>query len=198
MQELNMHGKQCPLPVIEAKKVLEKARQGEVISILVDNEIAAQNLQRLAKSRQEKVEVNRLAEDDFVVKITAVGTESREEGDVQEVIKKGTVVVISADRMGEPDEVLGKLLIKSFIFALSKQDILPGTILFYNGGARLTTGESDSLADLKDMEAQGVEILTCGMCLQHLGLEGQLKVGVISNMYDIVERMTRAEQVIRP
>lgn len=199
MQKLNMCGKQCPIPVIETKKVLEQVKPGETVVVLVDNEIAAGNLRRLAKSRHDKAEVRTLAQDSYEVEITV----SAEDGLVhtaegRERRAAGRVVVISSDRMGEGEAELGRLLMKSFIFALSKQDALPDSVLFYNGGARLCAGESDSLADLKMMEAEGVEILTCGMCLQYLGLEDSLRVGTVTNMYDILERMTRAEQIIRP
>lgn len=225
MQELNMCGKQCPIPVIETKKVLEQAKQGEIVVVLVDNEIAVQNLQRLANNRQDKAEVKKLHDDKFAVEIMvsaagradtidtakaagdaeAVGfrdadTEKtgQQELSMLSVRKSELVVVISSDHMGEPDVKLGSLLMKSFIFALSKQDKLPAAILFYNGGACLTTEESESLGDLKMMEGEGVEILTCGMCLQYLGLEDKLGVGTVTNMYDIVERMTSADQIIRP
>ncbi|MFQ9444784.1 MAG: hypothetical protein ACLR01_08515 [Vescimonas sp.] len=48
------------------------------------------------------------------------------------------------------------------------------------------------------MEAQGVEIRTCGTCLNYYGLTDKLAVGSVTNMYDIVETMTSAGKVIRP
>lgn len=197
MQELNMCGKQCPIPVIETKKVLEQAKQGEIVVVLVDNEIAVQNLQKLAKNRQDKAEIKKLSDDNFAVEITVLET-GQQELSMLSVRKSELVVVISSDHMGGPDVKLGSLLMKSFIFALSKQDKLPAAILFYNGGACLTTEESESLEDLKMMAGEGVEIFTCGMCLQYLGLEDKLRVGTVTNMYDIVERMTLADHIIRP
>ena len=43
--------------------------------------------------------------------------------------KKSMVVVLSANVMGTGDEKLGKSLMKAFVFALTKQDYLPETIL---------------------------------------------------------------------
>ena len=112
--------------------------------------------------------------------------------------KRSTVVVISSDAMGSGDDTLGKVLMKGFIFALSQQDELPSTILFYNGGARLTCADAPTLEDLRSLEAMGVEILTCGTCLNHYGLTDQLKVGGVTNMYVIVEKQMQADKVIRP
>ena len=76
--------------------------------------------------------------------------------------------------------------------------MLPQTILFYNGGAKLTCEESPTLEDLKSLEAQGVEILTCGTCLDYYHLKDKLVVGGVTNMYSIVESMAEAGKIIRP
>ena len=82
--------------------------------------------------------------------------------------------------------------------SLTQQDELPDTILCYNGGAKLTCEGSESLEDLKDLAARGVEILTCGTCLNFYGITEKLQVGSVTNMYDIVERMSSADRVIKP
>ena len=112
--------------------------------------------------------------------------------------KEKMIVVISSDRMGTGNDALGKVLIKGFIFAVSQLDKLPKTILFYNGGATLTAEGSDSLADLKNMEEQGVEIMTCGTCLDYYGLKEKLAVGTVTNMYSIVEKLAGADKIIQP
>ena len=75
---------------------------------------------------------------------------------------------------------------------------MPAPVLFYNGGAHLTCEGSDSLEDLRTLEAQGVEILTCGTCLDFYRLKEQLAVGGVTNMYDIVEKQMEADLVLRP
>ena len=87
---------------------------------------------------------------------------------------------------------------KGFLYAISQQDELPSTILFYNGGAKLTCEDAPTLEDLKSMEAQGVEILTCGTCLNHYGLTEKLQVGTVTNMYVIAEKMTQASRIVKP
>ena len=112
--------------------------------------------------------------------------------------EKNIVVAISKDHMGEGEEALGKTLLKAFIFALTQQDALPKTILFYNSGAFVTSTEGPSIEDLKTLEAQGVEILTCGTCLDYYHRKEQLLVGGITNMYSIVETLEKADLVIKP
>jgi selenium metabolism protein YedF len=112
--------------------------------------------------------------------------------------KKGLVVVLSANVMGTGEEKLGKTLMKAFVFALTKQDVLPETILCYNTGAYLTCEGSESLEDFRQLEAEGVNIMTCGTCLDFYGIKEKLAVGTVTNMYDIVETMEKAKSVIRP
>ena len=112
--------------------------------------------------------------------------------------RKGMLVVLSASTMGTGDPKLGTSLMKAFVFALTKQDQLPDTILCYNSGAYLTCEGADTLEDLKLLESEGVTVLTCGTCLDFYGLKEKLAVGGVTNMYDIVERMENAAQIIKP
>ena len=130
--------------------------------------------------------------------LSGVSTMTEAEKDPAGSLKKGQIVALSSDHMGEGDDVLGRLLMKGFIYALTELDKLPETILLYNGGARLSVEGSESLEDLKLLESQGVEILTCGTCLNHYGLSEKLSVGSVTNMYAIAEKMTSAESVVKP
>ena len=204
---LDERGKQCPLPVIEAKKALEASAPGEKVEVVVDNEIAVQNLSKMADHKGLAVCSEKTGDREFLVTITAgEGNDQASEAPAaaEEVTctpdgrRKGMVVVLSSNQMGQGDEALGKLLMKGFVFALTQQDMLPETILLYNSGAFLSCEGSDNLEDLKTLEAQGVEILTCGTCLNHYGLAEKRQVGGVTNMYEIVEKMTKASVVVRP
>ena len=204
---LDERGKQCPLPVIEAKKALEASAPGEKVEVVVDNEIAVQNLSKMADHKGLAVCSEKTGEREFLVTITTGegnGETAQAPAAAEEVTctpdgrRKGMVVVLSSNQMGQGDEALGKLLMKGFVFALTQQDMLPETILLYNSGAFLSCEGSDNLEDLKTLEAQGVEILTCGTCLNHYGIAEKRQVGGVTNMYEIVEKMTKASVVVRP
>ena len=100
--------------------------------------------------------------------------------------------------MGDGDEVLGNKLLKAFIFAVTKQDNLPKTMLFYNKGAYMTCEGSEVIDDLKFLESEGVEIMTCGTCLDFYGIKEKLCIGTVTNMYDIVETMEKASKIVKP
>ena len=111
---------------------------------------------------------------------------------------KGYIVVINTDSVGHGDEKLGKILLKSFIYSLTGQDVLPEYILLYNGGVKLTVEDSDSFQDLKDLEEAGVKIMSCGICLDYYDLKDKMSVGEVTNMFRIVELMRTANRVVRP
>lgn len=200
MITVNAMGDNCPIPVIKTKKAMAALTGPETIEVLVDNEIAVQNVTKMASSSGGKVTSEKLGDAEYKVTIKMEGAPAAEEAEVTCApdARDNTVVVISSDRMGSGNDELGKVLIKGFIFAVTQLDTLPKTMLFYNGGATLTTEGSDSLEDLKSLEAQGVEIMTCGTCLDYYGLKEKLAVGTVTNMYSIVETMAKAGRIIRP
>ena len=179
-------GKQCPIPVVMAKKALAELQTPDTLEILVDNEAAVQNLSKTGEKRfSVTMEVSapvRPAEE------TVCAPDAR--GDL--------VVAVGSNCMGNGKEALGKTLMKGFLYAVSQLPTLPKTMLFYNSGAYLTCAGSDSLEDLKFMEAQGVEIRTCGTCLDFYKLKETLAVGSITNMYAIAETLAAAGKVIKP
>ena len=199
---IDCKGMACPLPVVNAKKAAEAMNPGDVLTVLVDNEIAVQNLSRFAEHKGFGVSADKRGEKEYAVVMTVSGeaAESKEEevACVMDSRRKGMLVVLSGNVMGTGDAKLGTSLMKAFVFALTKQDQLPDTILCYNTGAYLTCEGADTLEDLKLLESEGVTILTCGTCLDFYGLKEKLAVGGVTNMYDIVERMENAAQIIKP
>ena len=197
---LDARGMACPLPVVNAKKAAEGLHPGDTLIVRVDNEIAVQNLQRFAQHMGFTAAGEKVSESEFTVTMV-IGGEAKAEPEIAcnlDARKKGMLVVLSGCTMGSGDEKLGKALMKAFVFALTKQDVLPETILCYNTGAYLTTDGADTLEDLKLLESEGVTILTCGTCLDFYGLKEKLAVGGVTNMYDIVERMEAASTIVRP
>ena len=200
---VNALGEQCPIPVVKATRALREMTVAGTLTVLVDNEIAVQNLGRMAQGSGLPYTAEKRGEKEFAVTMTVdapVGDAPREEPPVlcAPDQREDLLVAVDTDVMGRGSEELGRTLMKGFLFAVSQLDRLPKTILFYNGGAKHTVEGSDSLEDLKKMEAQGVEILTCGTCLNFYGLAEHLAVGGVTNMYTIVEKLAGASKIIKP
>ena len=203
MITVNAIGDACPIPVVKTRKAMETIKGSEVVETLVDNEIAVENLKKMAGQMGYQVKDQKLEEGKYSVQIMVTEAEKTENiqadiCDYRPTAASDKVVVIRSNVMGEGDPELGKVLIKGFIYALSQQEELPKTILFYNGGAYLTCEGSASLDDLKELEHRGVKILTCGTCLNFYGLSEKLKVGEVTNMYEIAATMSKASLIVSP
>ena len=188
-------GDKCPVPVVKAKKALATMDEG-TLEMLVDNETSVTNLTSFAKSQNCEVSHEQLGEERYSVKIVKAA------GAAPEAAAGGAgigprVVVVPSQVMGHGDDELGEVLVKAFVFALTQQDDLPDSILFYNGGVKLTCEGSPVLEDLNKLANAGVEILSCGTCLKHYGIEEKLAVGSVTNMYVIVEKQLQAGVVVR-
>ena len=202
MIQVNAIGDACPLPVIKTMHALQELGGAGTVEVLVDNDIAVQNLTRLAESKGCAIQTEKRSEKEYCVTLTTEGAVAST-GDETNLCtvpaaKAKTVVVISADHMGGGSDELGKILLKGFLFALTQQETLPTTVLFYNGGARVTCEGSPSIDDLCKLQELGVEILTCGTCLNFYGLTDKLQVGEVTNMYVIAEKQMQADRILRP
>ena len=198
---LDCMGKACPLPVINAKKAIEAFTEDGTLYVKVDNDTAVQNLTRLGEHNGFVVTTVKHGEKAFTVTMQVKAGAAQVPAEAMTCKapeRSGKVVVLSADTMGAGDEKLGRKLMKAFIFALTSQDEAPEKVICYNSGAYLTTRDPDTVKDLKTLEEAGTTVMTCGTCLDYYGLKEELKVGVISNMYDIVEAQMKAASVIRP
>ena len=201
MLKVDARGDACPLPVVKAKKAISELKGAGEVEVLVDNEIAVQNLTKMAQQKGYQYSAEKLAEQEYRVLFTvgnAAAAPTEEVPVCAPDLRTDTVVAVSSDKMGAGSEELGRALLKAFVFALTQQDKLPKTILFYNGGAALTCEGSPMLEDQKALEAQGGEIKTGGPCLNFYGLTEKLAVGSVTNMYVIVEKLTQAGNVVKP
>lgn len=201
---VDARGKLCPEPVIMTKNAVKNSNSNDVIEVLVDNMLVVQNITKYVEKNNFQMSYEETPEHTFKIHISLSSTSDpaqlvQTENEIEDaVIKKGTIVVINSNMLGRGDDALGTVLMKNYIYALTKADSYPETILFYNGGVHLTTKDSDSLNDLIELATAGVEILSCGACLNHYQLSDSLQVGGVTNMYEIVEKMMNATTVITP
>jgi len=192
--DIDARGLACPQPVIATKKALEGIVSGRVI-VRVDNVIAKENVAKFATAHGCGVSITQ-QDGDFVLKITK-GTPMPEEAvALQPVATSNTVYMITQDTLGHGDRELGAVLMKGFIYALLENQPVPKTLLFMNSGVLLTIDSSPVLPHLVALVQGGVEILSCGTCLDFFAVKDKLAVGGVTNMYTIVEAMSAAAKVI--
>jgi selenium metabolism protein YedF len=195
----------CPQPVLRTKAVLESDHVGDFM-VLVDNPAARENVCRFVRSRGCNAETTELPENCFQI---FVGRRS-DIGD-QDVStcrvslqadacpqESKVVVYVGTSCMGKGDEELGRKLMRGFLRTWIDVDAVPWRMIFINSGVELTVTDEEAVDALGMLQHKGVEILSCGTCLQHFGYESDLKVGRTTNMYEVVETLRTASKVISP
>lgn len=196
MKYINAAGKQCPMPVIMAKKEIDLGEKDFVVA--VDNVIATENLKRLAEKSEFQIDIKNNS-DIYEVHFSKADKDLSEKCEIMydKDIPDDYVMFFGKDYVGEGEYELGHNLIKMMIYALSESESIPSAVLFMNSGVKIPAGEEEQIIEnLKALKDKGCEILVCGTCLNYYEITDKLKIGTVSNMYDILEKMQRAKKVI--
>ena len=192
--QIDARGKACPQPVILAKKEIDGGCRD--LTVLVDNKTAVENLTRLGNSAGMTVTTGETAQGLFI-RLTGEGKIVEEPVIACPTTGNGYAVFIGKDVVGAGDRELGYNLMKMALYTLAQGDSVPAHVLFMNDGVKLPAGEEQQVIDSLMMLAEkGAIILVCGTCLNFYGIADRLKVGTVSNMYDILGAMQRADKVI--
>jgi len=191
METLDCRGQQCPQPVIQVRQHL-LTNPDMVLQVLVDDQACMENVSRLAKTLGHEVKVENA---DGVVRLQL--SPGKESAASPSKSTDPTIIFIGSDQMGHGDPKLGQILIKNFIYTLTESDTTPDAIYFVNNGVKLTIGGSDVIEALEELANRGVDIASCGLCLEYFGAKESLVVGRISNMLELVNALQGAGNIIR-
>jgi selenium metabolism protein YedF len=196
MSVVDCRGLACPQPVITTKQALDRMQEGELI-VIVDNTVSCNNVERFAKSQGCSVEIKAEGKD-FHLHIQKAESSRPAQSPEEEKKVQRVVVYINSHLMGIGEEALGTILMRSFLRTLLDLETKPSRLILVNAGVRLSSEGSEVLETLQALSDKGVEILSCGTCLDFYGLKEKLKVGKISNMYDIAQSLLEADRLVRP
>lgn len=202
MITIDARGKLCPVPLIMTRKALNGMHEDDTLEIILDNETSVKNVTRFLEEHGMKVVAGQL-EDTFRLIVNKTGT-IPEEALLDEYCvapskeKPDYVIAIQKRILGQGDDELGELLMKGFINTLPEISNSPDALVFLNSGIFLALKESPVLESLSRLQQEGTTILVCGTCLDYFGKKEELAAGIVSNMYDILEIMSRAGKVLYP
>lgn len=192
MKTIDCRNMACPAPVISTKKALEEADE---IRVQLDDGAPRENVSRFARNRGYKVDEIQDETGNWLLTITNPNSTGKTAE--AKSLSSDCVILITSNCFGSGPEEFGSLLMKNFIHSLLETSIKPTRIIFLNSGIFLTTEGSDVLESLNKLSGLGVEILSCGLCLDYFGRKEQLRVGSTTNMLVIAEELLGSERVIR-
>ena len=201
MTTIDARGLACPGPVLKTKEVIDRENPA-MIQIIVDNDAARQNVSRFLSSRNFQASHTLQGNDRVITGTQAMGGKEAERP--QSSAKEASLsteaprilVMITANRIGHGDDLLGEKLMKSFLATLKEMGRSLWRVVFLNSGVKLTIEGSESLPALRELEKEGIHILVCGTCLDHFHLLEKKQVGETTNMLDIMTSLELAEKVI--
>lgn len=200
---VDCQGMLCPQPVLATRDALAAMAEG-VLTVVVDNAASRSNVERFALSQGCAVTI---ADEGARFRLTITkasgvtaqpGAPAAESYTCPTPAATGLIYVIPSDAMGHGDDNLGRVLLRAFLKTLGDVQPRPTKIFFYNTGVKVTATDSDLIAPLKALEAEGVAIFSCGTCLDFFNLKDDLRVGKITNMYEIMVAMVTAARVVSP
>jgi selenium metabolism protein YedF len=204
MRIVDTKGQQCPAPLIATKRALKEAKTGESFKVLTDNKTSLDNISRFLKDNKTEFSVEEAAGvwtitvTKISVNVTLNNAENYCTTEVPHFSQGDFIIVFSSDKMGEGDSELGHLLIANFIKAIKDLEVLPKKMVFYNNGVKLGTVDSPVFEHLREIEKMGVGLLLCATCAKYYSLEEKIKVGSLSNMYEIAQVMASAGNILKP
>lgn len=196
---LDCRGLACPQPVVRTREALEALGDGP-LRVILDNEGSCSNVMRFAQNQGHQVQMEEQVSDFHLVIQKGAGVAETEDQPIvcETPQKRATVVYISSGGMGRGDEQLGSILMAAYLDTLSQFAPQISHVIFVNAGVKLAVEDSPVLEQIQGLERVGVQILCCGTCLKHFGIQEKLKAGSVSNMYAILEVLSAAGKVMSP
>lgn len=194
MKTIDCRGQQCPQPVIQTRKTMVSEPEKKLL-VLVDDKVCEENVSRLATTMGYGITVSKT---DNSIQLELEPGEKPAKASESAKPNGPTIVFIGSDQMGNGEPKLGQILMKNFIFTLTEADVIPDAIYFVNTGVKLTIGGSDVLEPLEQLANQGVDIASCGLCLEYFDAKDSLAVGRISNMLELINALEGAGNIVQP
>jgi len=202
---IDTRGLSCPQPVLETKRTIEGSA-AEEFKVLVDNVTSRENVSRFARNQGFAVEIQENGANLFELNLKRSAEASAPAVQEDLLACEATaaaahvknLVFIGQHAMGRGDDELGLKLMRGFLRTWIDSDPKPWRMIFINAGVNLTTVDDEAVEAISLLQDHGVEILSCGTCLQFFGLEEQLRVGRVTTMYEVIESMNGATKVISP
>ncbi|MBE0661704.1 MAG: sulfurtransferase-like selenium metabolism protein YedF [Bacteroidales bacterium] len=202
MKTVDAQGKMCPMPLIMTKKALSEISENETLEILIDNETSVKNVSRFLEEHNMSISTEKQGKV-FRLKVSKTGvileeTKAEDYCKTPMPVSSDYVIAIQKNKLGQGNDELGELLIKGFINTLPEIDNRPKSLVFMNSGIFLALKDSLVIDSLLKLEKEGVKILVCGTCLDYYKKKEELGVGIVSNMYDILNILSNAAKVLYP
>jgi selenium metabolism protein YedF len=187
---VDARGLSCPQPVILTKRVMDEKSDEEIIT-LVDNPTSLENVCKLATSQGYRFTVEEVGSERHIHMIKESDTLN-----VEDASLRNSAILVKSQFFGEGSNELGAILMRSFLYTITESASRISHLIFMNSGVYLSTEGSPVLDHLRELERHGVQIWSCGTCLDYFTLKEKLQVGEVTNMYNATEALLNADKTL--
>lgn len=194
MITIDCRGQACPAPVIATKRALEASPAG--VCVRLDDGAPRENVTRFAQTRGFQV-TETTDGSGWSLTIYGSGKQATPSSALPVQASGERILLITSDRLGDGADELGHLLMRNFIHTLLETAERPDRILFLNSGVLLTIQGAETIEALSALAGLGVDLASCGVCLDFYKKKDQLAVGRTTNMFSTAEQLLGAASVIR-
>ncbi|WP_169764548.1 sulfurtransferase-like selenium metabolism protein YedF [Campylobacter mucosalis] len=195
MQRLDCRNLECPEPVIRTKNALNELKDAQKLEILVNSQAPRENISRFLNSQNQNFSIKDLPNGETLFEVSKSGVLAEVNTDdfVCNTLSK-KVIFLNEDRTGSGEVGVG--LLAKFLGAFLQVENKPYAVLLVNNAVRLSTDRAQpAFKALKDLEALGVKILSCGSCLEAYKLVDKLGVGEMTNAFEIADILSKYDEI---
>lgn len=105
-------------------------------------------------------------------------------------------IVLTSDRWGSDDAELGATLVCHLLVTLAESMQQPKFVFLVGSAAKLAVNGSRCLESLQQLESLGTKIHINKASLEHYHLEGELRVGELNTMMEMLSTLYAAGKVL--
>ncbi|MFB1638606.1 sulfurtransferase-like selenium metabolism protein YedF [Campylobacter jejuni] len=179
----------CPQPIVETKNALEKLQENEILEIVLSSVISKNNVVKFLNSLNLNLIVDENAQE-FCIKVQKKNFNSSEVN-----VYDYSVLFLKTDKVGEGE--LGQNLLVGFLNTLRNLDHAPSKVFCVNESVLINVDENHKAhLAMKELENLGIEIISCGACLEFFNKSKELKIGNIGNAYEILNELFGKAKII--
>ena len=195
--QLDCRNLNCPEPLLRTKKALGELKIGESLEILVNDVAPRENIKRFLAKNGFEAQISQSGPDTL---IKTVKTDELKDESIDDIYcdvatpKRGKVIFLNEEQCGSGP--IGKSLLAKFLGAALSLDEKPVKVICVNNAVLITTNRGHECFEaIKKLNEAGVEILSCGSCLESYKLVDKLAIGEISNAYEIMDVLSKYEVI---
>ena len=195
--QLDCRNLNCPEPLLRTKKALGELKIGESLEILVNDVAPRENIKRFLSKNGFEAQISQAGADTL---IKTVKTDELKDANIDDIYcdvtapKRSKVIFLNEEQCGSGP--IGKSLLAKFLGAALNLDEKPVKVICVNNAVHITTNRGHECFEaIKKLNEAGVEILSCGSCLESYKLVDKLAIGEISNAYEIMDVLSKYEVI---